>query len=432
MATRSAARNVESLDRYRVANVKNSGDVSSVHAGVSDVYLPCARTEAPLEVSPQGNGTFIYSLNMNFHFFMGAKFCGELPRVTVRPEYADEVRVAWSHYPAVAIIESLTLFTEREEGMTLDCTSILASTAITKTDKDGWNEQTCNVPSLTSWSTHLPKSPFNFNIPFNFSKTVNSCIPLMACRNMSLKIKAKLRLSVRDLLRIEQRDSTGKWTPCALSSRLVEISRDAIDIPVIAGTYSTATEAEIAMWNKSLNDQEYILPLTQWKAIEVPDRHGLSKEVGPIKISYSQPVRYMFWAAQNLEAVRRHEHTNFTTNPDDQTKGTNPCKHVTCKNGTVVNFEGPHYMFDRNHNFTTSPYVDQKGFNFHLFCHNPNISSTDAAIIPDDNEMTFRITLGNTEDEGDDDSEWQYRVVLYIECMCEMVFNGREVIMKME
>ena len=168
---------------------------------------------------------------------------------------------------------------------------------------------------------------------------------------------------------------------------------DTLPIPELWGRYALITDDE-REWRKTQKNKVYIEDVVVHSSDD-PTRYGSTV---PIGLQTEMPTKAIFWVAENLEASKYNNYSNFTTNSADLYSGWNPIMSTKLTYGSTPRIELDYDSFDRIepwYHFPSAPY--QPGYNAYSISYDSSSINADIGIVFKDLGAKLVPKLGNTD-----------------------------------
>jgi len=373
--------------------------------------FPMHRTRCPqipvvLEPKPSGNFQ-VYEIDNSIHFVNNLTVHQQLPEVAVADDYKGRVEICWCMNPGLNVIEYMDVQTDERTIQSFDSHSLnLYYRRYLPAD---WNEDHVdmtigNVPFLVEWTDHLPSFPLEVWQPWFYSSHRLAAFPMFKCKESKIKHRYRYRTKVASMLRMRIRKSEkDNWVEIAPRMKYIQGKSQNLPDPVMRAFYSKASAIEI----KQLLDYKDPMYVHQLFAIDSSDPipEGTSKD---FDINCSEPCLAIHYMAENIEALKNNNLSNYTTNASDINNGWNPIKSAKVPNGNLERIpELPSHYTDRVVPMLFfNMKINQPGYNSICFSHDavdPTTINT-TTILTD--KMKLSLKLGSTDPFSDiQDSE---------------------------
>lgn len=306
-----------------------------------------------------------YTMTGNVAFLFKAQMHQYLPAVRVRESYATRFRIAYSSYPAIAIISEAKLSIDQSTPMVIPGLyfNVMAQ-YFRKDNSDGEirreRERLGHVPALLNWNSELPSYHLRLNQPFFFAQQTVDALPINLSGKQHPRTQVVQEMTFRNrlhqILRMQE-NVDGVWKDL-LGSRVKE-HMHVLDCTEILPT------PEMRVWHSVNTNEEtdqYRCERTGkynriYTDIIYATEPCLTRSQGHLLDECTMPVRSVFWGLENQTAVNYNNYNNFTTDRDTIEDGRWPISTSTLAYGIkVFKFEkmSVDYFLD-NHPFPSDP-----------------------------------------------------------------------------
>jgi hypothetical protein len=186
-----------------------------------------------------------------------------------------------------------------------------------------------NIPSLIEWAEVLPAATIDVHQPWYYSQHLALAFPTF-CMNSANQLQHtyKFRRLISSLLRVQVYHED-KWVNIVDKiERFVDIKRDtAINIPELYGRYGYLSQESLENIKCYITKSYYIQNIKNCDPSNPQD----AGKIAVHKISSSTPCLAIFWKAENMTATAIRNFSNYTTNIDDISMGTDPIESNSLK-----------------------------------------------------------------------------------------------------
>jgi hypothetical protein len=322
----------------------------------------------------------------------------KLPSIKVKDEFQETVRICWTRFIGHNICDNMRLEIDSKEYQSFpkQYFDFEFQFNIPNEKKNQYKYLVGDIDFLTNWTDHLPSFPLIVPQPFYFSKDISQSINLSHFDVKEALFTYNVNRNIENLLRIQVKKN-GEWIETEnktfemLETVLEGGLHQYLPIPEIWARYGKQTKEEHDWRKNCTNNQSYFIENIIVCSPPNPVQLGLTSE---IKINSTGPCKRIFWAAQNLNSLKKNLHSNYTTNDDDIEKGSNPCKKMILKYGqkirSVAEEDDFSYFVPFKH-CIGSPI--HKGFCCYSYSNEPETLDADIAV-PYKNDKILLITLG--------------------------------------
>jgi hypothetical protein len=422
----------DSLTKYQIENFHNWEVPKPPKGAEDDKYLPIASQNQYVHDHCSWNtiihagltcrGTGIsrdYIVDKNMHKLLKVKVVQPLPTLIVREEHQETVQIAWSYNCAPNAVDSATMYVDTTEVGRVDSKSIAMDYMNFRDPSNpDPNSDFGNIPILIDFSHHLPEHTVSADLPFGFSRYINTAFPLHRTNMCETKFSVNIKREIYTLLRMRKRDNKdAPWVnledvdTATLLKYLLGVGNGFLPEPEFIGTYGCMSEREL----KDVScDDETKMWYTDWHTVDYNNSfdYGQIKDI-PIECEF--PVLGVFVQMENQLAMRFHNLGNGTTDADNVYKGYHSVAQVKFRQGNVHRLQGvsSHYLRgglkDESSKegyspallhklnepcFTSSP--DVHGYVSIPFCRMKDLrDNRSTQIFKDKNKAMLSIRLGN-------------------------------------
>lgn len=320
----------------------------------------------------------VYKVNQTMDYIYSNEIQIPLPAVSIKPEreYQSKLRIAWTPNPGVNSIVETEFCVGDIVINRLDTGAIddYMKWGVPHANNDLRDYSIGDIASLTSWNKNLPAKICIFTIPFCYTYSGGSAFPLYLLNSQTQITHSLTTWSspIQELLRIEiqvELDGVKVWKPVEKKQNYLRlINHGKIHSPIFIGEYGMMTEDEK---EETYKDSIIAIPIHSMITIKNDNlvKYGSSD---PIKLKTDDPVIAMFWKAVNVDAERRNNRTNHTTNPDDIRLGYAPITSCGFRYGETSKFRRIDEQMRSINNLKVFPNVPTvNGYNAFAFSRNP-------------------------------------------------------------
>lgn len=366
------------------------------------VIFPSYRTrcpQIPVVLEPKPSGEYqVYEIDSNIHFVNNLSVHQQLPEIAVLDKYKDRVQICWCPNPGLNVVESADMQADERVIQSFDSNTL--NLYYRRYLPAEWNEEHVNltignVPFLIEWSDHLPSFPLEVWQPWFYSSHRLSAFPMFRCTKSKIRHRYKYKRAITSMLRMRFRKSDNHdWVEIPPKMNLLKFESNDLPHPTMRAFYSKASAREIEQLFE-YNDPMYV---PQLLAIDSPDPvlEGTTKD---FDINGNHPCVAIHILAENIEAMKKNNLSNYSTNASDIDAGWNPVKSAKVLSGNLERIpELPSHYMDR-----IVPLVffhmkiNQPGYNSICFGHDAvdPVSINTTTILSD--KMKLSLKLGDTD-----------------------------------
>jgi hypothetical protein len=305
-----------------------------------------------------------YTVDPHYHYLMYTSLRLVLPAIKVKPKFASRIRICWCHNIGTNITVLATFKDDDNHYQSWD--PIAADDYYQFFQYEGAGKRRNhnigigNVPMLEEWTDALPTYPINVDQPWYYGEEPGVAFPIHM-RNSQSRIEHHqvYRKKVSSLLRM-QKLINGVWVNVETVDNMKYLLCDSLEInkPTLWSRYAYITDAEIRT-NKC--KQEMKQRTFYYKDFDICDgNHNKTYKYGEtaeIDIKCTNPCVNVFWKAENMDATKYNNYSNYTCNTNDLYAGWDPLHLQSLKYGTTYKFkdmESDHFNIGESRKHTRS------------------------------------------------------------------------------
>jgi len=348
---------------------------SKFHKDILKVTWYCSSIQE-LKVADEGEAV-IYKVNPSFHLLCYSYLKFTLPPIKVKSEYRDKFRIAWCHNIGTNIIKFASFKEDDLNYQSFDNIWLddyfqyymQAGAGKRKSHKIGVG----SIPILEEWTTQLPVYYINVDQPWSYSEDTANAFPIFFNHSqMRAEHKYSFRRKITDLLRMQKFDNiTNNWisvNPCNYLKylslgRIVSIAK-----PIMWGRYAFLNDIELNTFRCGKKTEFYI------KDVVIADSENPYEynTTATVILESKYPCLAMFWKAENMDARRLNNYSNYTNNIDEMNEGWDPISKNTLKYGETCKFkdmDSDHFnIAESRKHFPSAP--SEAGYHAYSFAWN--------------------------------------------------------------
>lgn len=376
------------------------------------------------------NKDVTYHPNMDFHLLYYAYLRARLPAIRIRPQYRGKARIAWCHNIGTNLILRAAFMEDNKELQSWDSTWTDINSQFYQSSgagkRDAHNVGIGNIKCLEEWAEALPAYTVNIDQPWFYSLEPYYAFPLLY-KNSQTRVMHQytFQLEIAKLLRVQILEN-GKWHDVAKGiHKVVNIKKkDSLKIPELWGRYAYLTDNEVQWWKKC-SDKDLpgskISRSLYIRNVEVCDAINSTTfgKVAEVVLESRHPCLAFFWVAENIDARKNRNYSNYTTNTEDLYSGWDPITDTTLIYGTTVRLDkmaSDHFtLAEPRKHFPSAPH--ERGYHGLSYAYDSTNFDADNAIVLDNHmKAKLQCTLGDNnifnsleydnsldKDEDDDD-----------------------------
>lgn len=339
----------------------------------------------------------VFDANNTFDYLSYTELWQTIPALRVAKGFEDKIQIAWPHNLIHNAIAGITIKHDDDVTQTLDSVwfDIYSQFYMQPGFRDHYYMCVGNVKPLEEFSTFLPEYPTTFPVPAYYVKDQCLSIPLYLCSLSKVQHVVKMRNKISDLLRM-QANKDGEWINISYNHKYVEgLGTGTLSPPEMWGRYVYLDETERNHGKCQQEHTFYIEDVVVCDGLN-PSQYGNTTAVD---IDCKTPCKSMFWVAENQEAKKFHNYSNYTTNTNHLYSGWNPIDSVSLYYSNSPRFKDMHSAhFDRMECFRHFPSPPcEPGYNGLSFSWNTMSLDAEPGIIFDGLKAKLIVKLANTD-----------------------------------
>lgn len=410
----------------------------------------------------------VYKADNEFDFLISTFLIFETPRVRVRKEFTDSIRIRWCYNLPHNAIRSARLYINGQATPTVLNRHIYdIKSALYMKPGAGMRElydyKVGNTPDLQNWCIELPARKLTPPQPWYYAEHRENAIPLFLLPQ-NYKIEHVYNFNKPfDILMMSYKGKDNKWRLIKPNAKVLEfITPDTkFKTPVMMGRYSKLPDPKNdndyteKKWHIGPECPPHSYLVTNYEIFNSKNPCPAGEKV-EIDIMLSTPARAMYILAENKVAKTKHNFSNYTTDPENVNHGLNPIESLTDMFDRKPHSKLEQYQLDRAniwYSFQSAPL--QLGYNVRSLYgsvadRNCNtgivlgnympysaqiklVDSNDQRIDSDqstDPQATERILeeIVNNDQHKDIDPDQLYDITVIIETYYRITFNNKEAI----
>jgi len=349
------------------------------------------RIHTKMPCTVMDDDTYVFRANTTFHYLMYSYIAQQYPYVSVKPEFRGQYKICWPHNLAINTINYGRFEVDDTPYNSLD--NVWLDKYFEHFMKPGFREHhnMCvgNVPPLEEWSDVLRPYKTSLHQPWFYSQDPGLAFPLYFCsKDTSVSHVYEMKTFVSDLLRMVrcvEKNGEKVW----VEMKDVDFSvldgvtvRTALKKPEMWAAYAYVTKNEIE-WNTKCNDsQQKVFYINDIVACDQTNTETYGKSV-EVDLFCETPCKSIFWAAENMDAKKKRNFSNYTTDSTDIYRGWNPIEHVSLKYGKNPRIKQMEtYHFSRMqpwYHFPSPPHV--AGHNVYTLADDPMSMDAEVGLV---------------------------------------------------
>ena len=332
-----------------------------------------------------------FSLDCTLHLLADSYLIMRTPTIEVKPECQDFVRIAFCHNLMHNIIEEARF---EEDGLVFNnfdnywydihLQFLKNYQGDIHSKRIKYSKCIGNIPLLENFSTKLVSVELACPQPFFYSNDTGCSYPIYKKGSLSrARHTFKFNLDVSKLLRIQCRkrkpdsNSYTEWVDFSVNTvdlKSIITVKGEIAQPELYGCYVNYAQNAYSFYANdgcdNSKDQINELYITDMITFDSSKSYSYGETAEPTTLKNINPCLALFWMAENLDAKKYNNHSNYTTNTFSIEKGHDPIsKHSLSLNSQAKfnNYSSIHFnSIDPMRHFPTVPF--ENGYFGSSFC----------------------------------------------------------------
>jgi len=358
-------------------------------------------------------GEVIYTASKKFDVLFKSEIHTNLLPIKVKDKYSKSVEICYPHNLGHNICYQGELKIDDDHHQTLD--SVWMDIYIQYFMKKGpgkrrlYDRMVGNIPCLEEWNTELPGLKLIVPQPYYYSRNTRVSLRLLRSSMNTVTHTYKIRNKIHEILRMRVKKRSADSgeiqyveIPCRLSYLDIPGNAKELPIPELWARYALMTDAE-REWHKSIDPRtgEPIKHIVYTEDIVVATSNNPTTigSTDVIPLHCKTPCKGLFWVAQDIKAVENRNFSNYTTNPDDLTRGYNPCSNVDLRYGGAYRIDKlSHEHFELSEAWDFFPSAPcEPGYNALSIGFEQKTLNADTAIVFEPLNASIHVKLGDTD-----------------------------------
>lgn len=392
------------------------GVVESIHSKDINPISHYARLPVPLKKTGQVGAA-------QYQFAKTADFAGNTwiewtsPDITVKDANLLTHRIAFCANPGHNAIKSLQFAANEIPVVKLDSVTmdLFSEINLGAGQYEGYQRMIGNTTKALTFSSHLPPIKIKKHLHELFFCQKNRSapqdnLPLCAAKFNTLSLNAEFVESLEDIIRVQVNTADVGDTPVWVDanprdvnlSTIVDVVGSAglaMPLPDVWCEYALVHDEE----RKSIQANPIDRVIKQVQSYTGPKvGPGSSRQT----FHFSQPTRFLAFAARNTTASDKRNFSNYTTSPEDEALGINPVRQVTLwydNSARVQNMAGD-YFTDLEPLYHAARVPFKKGIHLLAYCEDTTSSEIDGSTNYSKLATDLEVNIVETSTDTDDDA----------------------------
>lgn len=342
-----------------------------------------SRIQVPLV--PQGNVTSAhYALGKTAGFAGNTYFTFTTQDITVKAAEQVNYRIAFAknlghNVMKVATFNANDIPLVKFDSVALDA---LSEANLPAGKYEGYMKMIGNVPKATSFSAHLPPITVKTHLhPLWFcqnGKTEPSRALALCClKSNTMNFRFEFVKSLTEVIRIQRNHAAVPGTDPDDWQDEDPANVNLATIVDVAGSEGLAMPMPEVWCEYVLIDDDhrrYMVSKSMDVLIEQIQSFtgsGITAGTHRQRFHFSYPMRYLWFGARNVTAADKRNLSNYSTNPDDESSGLDPCRKVTLwyENSPRFQHLGGDVLSDMEYFYHAARVPTTKGHHLITYCY---------------------------------------------------------------
>jgi hypothetical protein len=303
--------------------------------------------ESNLQNSSRSGDTYRFSVDNKNHHILASYIVQPLEKITLKQKFRKNYRMCYTPNTMHAMIENARLEYGGRKQSSQPIKDVWLDVYSHYFMKAGfekhYNRCIGNIPELQKWSSSiLPSFDLMLPLPWSYSRTISTSIPLYLCSLTKIDHVVQFRNRFSSLIRFQKQvegvhDEHGK--PVWKSIRTGRNNSDTLPPPEMWAFYANVGPDEI---QDGMNGGPRAIYGEDIEYFKSSGEHVLDPTTDiPVKIEtkHKTVAKATFWVAQNQTALQNNYYSNYSTNSENHTKGDNPFLFMSMQSGGHGRYE---------------------------------------------------------------------------------------------
>lgn len=280
------------------------------------------------------SGSYVYIADSEYSFLYDMEMYQKLPKVVVKKNFRSKIQIALCPYPGINLVNEATAYCgEKKSPYHFDQIWFNIYNQFYNRKSEHFNRYCGHIPMLTDWGHGFPSYQLRIHQPWFFSRE-GFPLPLFRMKE-KVHFNYMVKKSIFDLLRFRIKGDGDNWIEVpfrkAFMNYLTVANEGILAPPIMIAEYSKIT----------LEEERAIKENDKHCAVEdiIAFRTDLVDKITPriqVAIKTKYPLKGIFYVAENVDATRLNNFSNFSTCAEDMSEGVSPICSVDPKiNGST-------------------------------------------------------------------------------------------------
>ena len=286
------------------------------------------------------DNVYVFKVNTTFHYLVYTYMVQHWPHIRVKPEYRDDYKICWPHNRPHNTLQHGHFEVDDVVVNTLD--HVWLDTYFEHFMKPGFRDHynmfVGNVPRDEEWGDVLYAYDTDLPQPWYYSRDPCLAFPLHYCaRDTNVSHVYEVKNKIGDLLRmakhVTDRNGDKSWVELKeVDFKVLDgvTSKSKLKKPEMWAAYSYVTPNEIE-WNVECQGADaHVFYINDVVACDQTNTKTYGK-TAQVDLCCKSPCKALFWSAENMDATKKRNYSNYTTDSVNLYNGWDPVQHISLK-----------------------------------------------------------------------------------------------------
>lgn len=345
MAISATKIELESCPPKYMADLYSAGPDSDAMFTLFDrQFVPCTWHSTQVarlhRTEDSGNMSCQYAVDPSYHYLLYTYMRHNVPSAWVRASKRGQYRIAWCYNLGSNMVNTGE-FVHGEQtfpGFDSVWLDIYFQWFLPQDRVAAHNIAIGNVPKMQEFSSFLPAYVINLEQPWFYSCKGFPGWPIMKAGAGSYHRYTFRRL--KSLLRVQQNDGHGNWrnvTGSVNIDSIVEFGPGIDAMPELWGKYAMLDQPEYDSYMGCPDNEVKTFIVKDVVTIDTINSSSYNT-AARLELESKTPCLAFFWCCSNVKAMAMNDFSNYTTDENDLTRGSDPVQANTLKYSNVYKF----------------------------------------------------------------------------------------------
>jgi hypothetical protein len=273
------------------------------------------------------SGDYIFQVDPAYSYLHNMELHQILPSVSVKKEHRKKLQIAWCFYPGLNVTDKAVMLSGEKKVLSsfVKHWGDIEYQYYKSNKEEHYTRYLGHIPVLNEWSHILPRFSLRVQQPWPFTRG----LPFRIFRlKDKISFSYTMKKDIFSLLRVRIFNSSSQtWVPCKVTKSICKYldfhDKGSLSPPIMIAEYSKITpEEEKEIAERSVR---YIIEDVKHFGLPVLEK---DKTTQTVEITLDDPIKAIFYIAENYDATLLNNHSNYSTNADDPLEGERPIKSI--------------------------------------------------------------------------------------------------------